>query len=1347
MRSYLPTGALRRLLYLGLPIAITVVALLGIGALLSVRAAPAPAPLAQSSEQLLRVKGDDTADEFLAGSFYRTGVARRSSAAGGDDDGDVSLLSVGIAGQWNVESETALPNIDSHTAEIYKDQSGREHIYVIGGRHNGTFDDQTEIYSATVLPGAGPDNEDILSQWQQLSVELPDGRSRHESVIVNDYLYVIGGESERAGGITETVLYAPINSSTGALGSFQQTTAGLIPEPDDPFESPPNCREFGSDAEDGRAQVGATVVSGTIFLIGGQPDTLEGTNCVIYATPDESTGDITSWEIASQRYPDYVYGNTATSNDGRIYSGSGGDEKVYSGVPVSSTGPVDTWEAEPGLPDARRHAIAIVYNGQILMLGGTAGGLSTDPFSTAYANFLDRNGRIDGQWLNTSPLQADVFRHDAIVSSRGWVYVIGGITDGGATDDVIYGTLAGDSSQYTPYGEYTSDALVLDPTNELRELRWTVHAEDHTAVTATVDYRMADTQTQLESAAWQTTTPTLSVNGVQTPTHSFPDNTQTTYFQYRVRMGTTSTDTTPIVQKVELVYEVLPPDLVVEKDTGVGAVGRGELLTYTIQYQHIGQAGGPDEVSDVVLTDTFPAYLDLVSSDIPFSFVDIIEESDTAIDNETGDPISVTRRYKRYRADLGTVARNDSETIQFVTRVTDTLEALPTNERGPTIENEVEIGYPGPDQDPGNNVDSVSNDLALPDLDLVKDRYPKVGDVSPGQTIYYTLTLVNDSVYTATNVVVTDMVPTNTTFVSAGEGGVLDTSTQPRPTVRWELSTFDPNAAQPLTFRVRVNTDVEFLEQVRNIAEVVSEDTLPEESNAVVNTVKTNPQLDISKHVSPAVAGPGDDITYEIRYTNTGDVDLTSVVVSDTLPQLLTFTEASDGGTYDDTTREVRWDVGRIPLGTNGSLTLQAAITRPLPAGTQDISNVAWARTETIDPFKTAPSTVTIDASPNLKITKRAAPRYDILPGDVVTFTLAYTNVGGIGVADYVITDRVPAGTSFVSASDGGTLSNGVVTWSPASELAGLGGFATHTLVVQVDSFASDSNGIANMDYGVTANAYGMTEMGDPVYVPGGPDLAATRIVANQTVFRPEDSAAMTIYVDVTNNGGPFDTDGIWVDLYVKDQPVPPADAFDLSGIPTYWYVSKSSIADGAVVRLESDDVSAGASVYPHQQLDVGTYYAYGQANTDDADPSDVFPVDEWPGANNIVGPLVFTVTEALNSPPPQITGVTPNPAETDRTMSLTINGSSFQAGAAVWLERDGERRMGAISSLSSGQITANFDTEGQLTGYWDIVVVNPDGGRGMLPDGVSLIQPEEGPPPVVCPPDCYIYLPTIQRD
>lgn len=50
--------------------------------------------------------------------------------------------------------------------------------------------------------------------------------------------------------------------------------------------------------------------------------------------------------------------------------------------------------------------------------------------------------------------------------------------------------------------------------------------------------------------------------------------------------------------------------------------------------------------------------------------------------------------------------------------------------------------------------------------------------------------------------------------------------------------------------------------------------------------------------------------------------------------------------------------------------------------------------------------------------------------GGTITYTITYGNTTDAPIDGVVITDTVPAGTAFVSATGGGTLSGGVVTWN-----------------------------------------------------------------------------------------------------------------------------------------------------------------------------------------------------------------------------------------------------------------------------------------------------------------------------
>jgi len=64
---------------------------------------------------------------------------------------------------------------------------------------------------------------------------------------------------------------------------------------------------------------------------------------------------------------------------------------------------------------------------------------------------------------------------------------------------------------------------------------------------------------------------------------------------------------------------------------------------------------------------------------------------------------------------------------------------------------------------------------------------------------------------------------------------------------------------------------------------------------------------------------------------------------------------------------------------------------------------------------------------PNFTITKTAPA---ITNQGTITFTINYANAGAAPSRNVVITDTVPAGTTFASAANGGTLAGGVVTWN-----------------------------------------------------------------------------------------------------------------------------------------------------------------------------------------------------------------------------------------------------------------------------------------------------------------------------
>jgi extracellular elastinolytic metalloproteinase len=95
---------------------------------------------------------------------------------------------------------------------------------------------------------------------------------------------------------------------------------------------------------------------------------------------------------------------------------------------------------------------------------------------------------------------------------------------------------------------------------------------------------------------------------------------------------------------------------------------------------------------------------------------------------------------------------------------------------------------------------------------------------------------------------------------------------------------------------------------------------------------------------------------------------------------------------------------------------------------------------------------------PGVILTKTGPPTAKV--GDQITYTLSYTNAGPADAQNSKITDKLPSALRFVSASDNGTIRNGVVTWNLGTVPNGASGSVT--LVARVRSTVAVGTSILN---------------------------------------------------------------------------------------------------------------------------------------------------------------------------------------------------------------------------------------------------------------------------------------------
>lgn len=173
------------------------------------------------------------------------------------------------------------------------------------------------------------------------------------------------------------------------------------------------------------------------------------------------------------------------------------------------------------------------------------------------------------------------------------------------------------------------------------------------------------------------------------------------------------------------------------------------------------------------------------------------------------------------------------------------------------------------------------------------------------------------------------------------------------------------------------------------------------------------PALKVVKSVTPDHGTPCDTYTYRIDVTNTGTGAATNVKLADNLP----------AGVTADGKSGMNWDLGTLAAGQTVSRTFAVKA-----AKTGNYNNNATA---TADNNLSAQSNTVafMVKAPQLAITKSCPPGV-LRIGLPASFKITVTNKGDAPATNTRVEDNLPSGTTFVSATDGGTFAGGKVTWN-----------------------------------------------------------------------------------------------------------------------------------------------------------------------------------------------------------------------------------------------------------------------------------------------------------------------------
>ncbi|WP_166644434.1 DUF11 domain-containing protein [Microbacterium sp. BK668] len=526
-----------------------------------------------------------------------------------------------------------------------------------------------------------------------------------------------------------------------------------------------------------------------------------------------------------------------------------------------------------------------------------------------------------------------------------------------------------------------------------------------------------------DSATGAWTIGSLTTGQTEALTITATVNTGTPFTNTAVRTRSDQPDRDPSNDVAAVtINPVLPSmDIAIVKTVDQGRIPLGATATFTVTATN----SGPQGAAGVQVRDVLPPGLTFVA-DAP------------------GDPDQGTYDPATGIWTIGTLAAGATATRTIT---------VTGSELGSYVNLAALTGDPvPPDSNPSNNSDSATLEVVpgVADLAVVKSAFPQT--VVVGDEVTYQLQASNLGPDTAFEVRVVDLFPPGAVVLSAS----ASTGTISPDGGTWTIGTMAPGQ-QDVTATVTARIDTSgSLVNTATIGSPVVDDPDPSNNSSSATVTSGQPEIDIAvgKTVTvPSGASPdavplGEQVEFTLTAENTPGpttAAATEVVLTDLLPDGLTFVSTSGDGSYDPVTG--RWTIASIASETTASRTIVATVSRPVSF----INTVTLTSLTQIDsdPSNNSASVqVTGIVVADLRLTKTADPTTS-RPGEQVTYTVVVENDGPNGATGvYAFDPFMPAATIVGSSVTTGTFDEETRVWDIGALSSGAS--ATLTVVIEV---------------------------------------------------------------------------------------------------------------------------------------------------------------------------------------------------------------------------------------------------------------------------------------------------------
>ncbi|SCB67402.1 DUF7507 domain-containing protein [Bacillus mycoides] len=499
-------------------------------------------------------------------------------------------------------------------------------------------------------------------------------------------------------------------------------------------------------------------------------------------------------------------------------------------------------------------------------------------------------------------------------------------------------------------------------------------------------------------ASSQSTTITFQVSVTNLPAVNPTPNTANIVYDFifnpdfaPIQKSTTSNTT---------FVQINDADIVSLKTVDLTSVTIGDILTYTTTLTNTGNT----DATAVVFTDNIPDGTTFIDGSVLVNNIPQLNANPSA------------------GILVGTIAPDISIPVTFSV----TVVALPASGH---IQNQSTSRYTINGEEKISTSNITFTEVISANVIATKTTPIQYADL---QTIIpYTISIINNGNIQVENIIVTDIIPANTSFIE--NSVIMNGNARPNdnPLSGIQIDNIPPNTTATILFQVRV-TSIPQINPISNTSTIEYEYTLPNRPpitetiiSAAAVTEINHANLTSNKAVDLAFATVGDTLTYTITLNQTGNVSANDVIIQDIIPQGTTFIENSvivNGETLPGVNPISGIPIGTIIVGESAIASFQVTVTSiptPNELNNQAITTFKYIVNPNNLPVTnmTTTNTATTTVQNDNVVAIKSVNATNALPSQTLTYTITISNSGNVTIEDLLAIDTVPVDTTFVTNS------------------------------------------------------------------------------------------------------------------------------------------------------------------------------------------------------------------------------------------------------------------------------------------------------------------------------------------